>query len=458
MDIHNNSFTAYARRHPRRMAWIALGSGVATAAVLALMLVTNLPQAVLGLLGLASAGAGGWFFATSPGAKRMIALLPVLGGVAVVLFALVEAVDPDIAAIRIGLVAIGAAVATVCARSAVATGTHTVFVRSQPPQRPVLICNPRSGGGKVGKFDLVPRAEAMGVRTVVLEPGDDLLVLAREAVADGCDCVGMAGGDGSQALVASVAVEAGLPYVCISAGTRNHFALDLGLDRDDPAATLQAFSTGLTRRIDYATVEAGGVERLFVNNVSLGVYATIVQEDSYRDAKASTAFEMLPDMLGNNVEPFDLGFRVPDGAAVDGAFLVMVSNNPYVFRANSDLGRRYSLESGELGVFALDSTTAAEAAGLMALSALGAQRSSPNWHEFTATSFEIDSHSGTAFAGVDGEALELATPMTFRIHPGGLTVMVPHDNPHAVRKIHARGVGLDDLIATARGSGRLASQ
>ena len=43
----------------------------------------------------------------------------------------------------------------------------------------------------------------------------------------------MAGGDGSQAMVATVAAEFGLPMVVVPAGTRNHLALDLGLDRDD---------------------------------------------------------------------------------------------------------------------------------------------------------------------------------------------------------------------------------
>ena len=458
MDLRNNRIAAIARRHPRRMAVVALASGAATAALLTLMLVSNLPQALVALVGLTAMGGGAWSIVTSSGAMRILAFIPTIAGAGVVVLALVEAVDPEVAVLRIGLVAVGVTVATVSARSAVATGSRSVFVRSQPPQRPVLICNPRSGGGKVAEFDLVPRAEAMGVRTVTLEPGDDLEGLARSAVSDGADCLGMAGGDGSQALVASVAVQAGLPYVCVSAGTRNHFALDLGLDRDDPTHSLEGFTSGLTRKIDYATVESGGDVRLFVNNVSLGVYATVVQEDSYRDAKAATAFEMLPELLGGDVEPFDLGFDTPDGAEIDGAFLVMISNNPYVFRANADLGRRYSLSSGKLGVFALDSTTAGEAAGLVALSALGAQRASPNWHEFTATSFEVDSHGGTAFAGVDGEALELATPMRFRIHPGGLTVMVPRDNPDAVRRIHARGVGLDDLIATATGSGHVASR
>ena len=157
-------------------------------------------------------------------------------------------------------------------------------VRRVRPKRPVLICNLRSGGGKVERFGLTAMAAELGVEVVVLEPGLDLAELARDAIARGADCLGMAGGDGSQALVASIAVEHDIPFVCISAGTRNHFALDLGLDRDDPRTGMVALRDGVERRVDYATVG----DRLFVNNVSLGVYATVVQEESYREAKAET--------------------------------------------------------------------------------------------------------------------------------------------------------------------------
>ena len=163
-----------------------------------------------------------------------------------------------------------------------------------PPTRPVLLCNPWSGGGKVEKFGLRDLATELGVETVMLDRGLDLEQLARDAVARGADCLGMAGGDGSQALVASIAVEHGLPFVCVSAGTRNHFALDLGLNRDDPRESMYAFRDAFERKVDFATVN----ERFFVNNVSLGVYAKIVQEDSYRDAKVDTTMTLLPKMLG----------------------------------------------------------------------------------------------------------------------------------------------------------------
>ena len=141
----------------------------------------------------------------------------------------------------------------------------------------------------------------------------------------GADVIGMAGGDGSQALVASVASRHGIPMVVIPAGTRNHFALDLGIDREDVVGALDAYDDGIERRIDLAEVNG----RVFVNNSSMGLYAKIVQSQDYRDAKVRTAAETLPDLIGPNAVPLDLRFTLPSGEQVTSANLVLVSNNSY---------------------------------------------------------------------------------------------------------------------------------
>ena len=281
----------------------------------------------------------------------------------------------------------------------------------------------------MAKFGLVELAESLSVEVVMLDHGLDLEQLARDAVARGADCLAMAGGDGSQALVASIAIEHDLPFVCVSAGTRNHFALDLGIDREDPRKSLDAFRDGIERRIDYATVG----DRLFVNNVSLGIYATIVQQPGYRDAKSETTKALLPEMLGRTQEPFDLQFTEPDGTDVDGAFLIQVSNNAYVLGATLDASQRRRLDTGMLGVVAITAATGAEAAQVVTLSAIGQRRRSRHWHEFMTERFEVRSRSGKAFAGIDGEALELETPLSFRIHPRGLRLLVPEGNLTACR-------------------------
>ena len=212
----------------------------------------------------------------------------------------------------------------------------------------VLIMNLKSGGGKAEKFHLVDECRARGIEPVVLQRGDDLLQLARDAIDRGADVVGMAGGDGSQALVASVAAERGVPMVVIPAGTRNHFALDIGLDRDDVVGALDAYGEARERTIDLADVNG----RIFVNNVSLGLYATIVQSPEYRDAKRETTLAALPEMLGPGSEPFDLRFTTPDGVEHEGAHVIQVSNGPYG-TTTGGITSRPRLDTGQLGVFSL---------------------------------------------------------------------------------------------------------
>lgn len=421
--------------------------------VLVVMLVSNLGHFVGAAVGVALAGWGGWWVATERMPRRAIGAAAVPVGLLLAGWMLLSAGADDwrTAAMRFGLVVVLLAGFSLLTRIALVPDLHELDRRRAAgrlqPTRPVLICNPKSGGGKVEQFDLVDRARRLGVEVVLLEPGSDLLQLARDAIKTGADCLGMAGGDGSQALVASVAVEHGVPFVCISAGTRNHFALDLGLDRDDPAAGLAAFTDGVVVDVDYATVG----DRLFVNNVSLGVYAAVVQEESYRDAKVDTAAQRIPELLGAQVEPFDLQFHAPDGGHVDGAFLVLVSNNPYVMGPAGDIGQRRSLQTGQLGVFAVTARTGLDAGRLLLRTTLGRAGRDPSVHEFTTPTFRVSSRSGTAFAGVDGEALGLPTPLEFRIHPRGLRVLVPVDAVHTAARRRARGFDLADLWAVARG-------
>jgi diacylglycerol kinase family enzyme len=286
--------------------------------------------------------------------------------------------------------------------------------------------NPKSGGGKAERFQLAAECRQRGVELVLLRPGDDLRQLAEDAVARGADMLGMAGGDGSQALVASVAAEAGLPYVCVPAGTRNHFALDLGLNRDDVVGALDAYTDGVDRQVDLAVVNG----RTFVNNASLGLYAKVVQSPEYRDAKLRTAAAMLPDLIGPDASPLGLDFTGPDGAARDSVDLILVSNNPYqLVPLGGGLGTRERMDEGVLGLVAVAITDAAEANRFLAMQALGQARRFAGWMEWTAPRFEISS-AGPVEIGVDGEALTMDPPLVFESRPGALQVRLPR---HALR-------------------------
>jgi diacylglycerol kinase family enzyme len=136
--------------------------------------------------------------------------------------------------------------------------------------------------------------------------------------------------------------------------------------------------------------------------------------------------------------------------------LIQVSNNPYVLGVTLDASQRRRLDTGTLGVVAISAASGTEAAQVFVLSALGQRRRSRYWHEFTATEFEVRSRSGKAYVGVDGEALELPTPLEFTIHPRGLRLLVPGGNLTAAERRRSRDISVGDLVAIARGIDPLA--
>ena len=330
----------------------------------------DLLRLVFTLLMIPVAAVGAWFAVTRRSAPRVVGLV-IGGGALVLLVVLVLTSDQHglVALLLVALVGLSAA----CARYALRRDRASVRAAEVPgtPVGParhgVLIINPKSGGGKGEQFHLVDEARARGIEPILLEPGKDLLELAKDAIANGADVIGMAGGDGSQALVASVAIEHDVAHVCIPAGTRNHFALDLGLDRDDVVGALDAYGDAKERVIDLAVVN----DRIFVNNASLGVYAKVVQSPEYRDAKAQTAASMLPELLGpGRVAVLD-PLPGPDGAEHENAPLVLVSNNPYRLTRLSGFGTRARIDTGELGVTAVEIGSAADVAAFVAANAAG---------------------------------------------------------------------------------------
>jgi diacylglycerol kinase family enzyme len=411
-------------RSGRLAAWLALVAVAAVVAAFLLLVVRNWLTLLIVLAALGVAAAAAWEAVTRRGWIRPVAgvvAVAALVGAAIVMVvrgALDELVIFLVAGFVFGWATRKAIRDSSLKRSAAAAPSdRTPLPRSAG--KAVLLMNPKSGGGKVGRFQLVAEAERRGIEAVLLRPDDDLRTLAHDA-AGSADVIGMAGGDGSQALVAQVAMEHGLPYVCVPAGTRNHLALDLGLDRDDVVGALDAFTSGIERTIDLAFVN----DRIFVNNVSLGVYAEIVQSDAYRDAKRETVEKMLPDLLGPRAKQFDLRFTGPNGGEHRSAQMLLVSNNPYVLDTLVGAGSRPRMDTGELGIVAVEVKDAAQAARLVSLEALHAVGRFEGWTEWSADSFELDSASPVA-AGIDGEAVVLDPPLRFTISHSALRVLLP---------------------------------
>lgn len=409
---------------PRTGRWLArlafVAAGAATVLVLAVAgLRGSLALLLTGAAGMAACLAAAWWFLAHHGVLRWLA------GVAVLAAPLAVAVL--YARARLGWLVVAFALLWSAAlaagrRALAATGAdRPAEYETPPPRLPFLIMNPRSGGGKVGRFQLAERARALGADVAVLDgPGVvDVVALARRAVRAGADLLGVAGGDGTQALVAAVAAEHGVPFMVISAGTRNHFALDLGLDREDPAGCLDALSDGVELRVDLGLIG----NRTFVNNASFGAYAAVVQSPAYRDDKTRTTLNLLPDLLAAQHEP-RLRLRAGD-IVVDGPQAVLVSNNPYGAGDVAGLGRRPRLDRGVLGVLAVTVHGAADAARLVR------GRRSKAVAVFTAGEAIVEADAPAVPVGVDGEAVMMRTPVPCTIRPAALRVRVPRHRPGA---------------------------
>ena len=291
---------------------------------------------------------------------------------------------------------------------------------AEPPARhPYVIMNPKSGGGKVERFDLKRKAEDLGAEVFLIggpEPVD-VAKVARDAVARGADLLSVAGGDGTQALVAGVAAEHGLPFVVISAGTRNHFALDLGLDREDPSACLGALSDGVELRVDLGMING----QVFVNNASFGAYAEIVETPAYRGDKLKTTLNLLPDLLQGQ-----RGARLiaqSDDTEIRSPQALLVANNPYGSGDVAGLSRRARLDRGLLGVIGVKVRNARQAADLLR------GKNAVGLRALTTTRIEISADAAQIPVGIDGEAVSMSTPVTCTISPSALRVWVPRDRP-----------------------------
>ncbi|WP_370184173.1 diacylglycerol kinase family protein [Rhodococcus wratislaviensis] len=409
--------TTGARRWWARAAFALAILAVAVPLVSAGLLST-IGSLLVGVGGVVVMVAALYWFLASRGVLRWISLaIAILSPIVVlVLFIRAHLLAEVVASIVLALLTVP------CARAALRGRTSDTAVRevSAPPVRhPVLIMNPHSGGGKVTKFDLQRKAEELGAEVVLLEgPGTvDVTELARSAVDRGADLLGVAGGDGTQALVAAVAAENNLPFLVISAGTRNHFAMDLGLDRADPSRCLDALRDGVEVAVDLGRING----RPFVNNASFGVYAEVVRSPAYRDDKTGTVLQMLPDLLaGQGGAPL---FTRIGNVTVRNPQAVLVSNNPYGTSDLAGLNRRDRLDRGVLGAVTISVASARQAVGLLR------RANVRGLTQHTTTEVLVDADTRQTPVGVDGESLLLTTPVRCTIEPGALRIRVPRDRP-----------------------------
>ena len=289
-----------------------------------------------------------------------------------------------------------------------------------------LILNPAAGNTAVllASLTRVARKRGMGVR--VLETGEDARNAALQAAEEGAESLAVAGGDGSVAAVAGVAVERGLPLVVVPTGTLNHFARDLGLDVAHPLSALDALASDYhERRVDIGRING----RPFINNVSLGVYAEMLGDPGYRQDKLGVAQAKLQAAFSDPLLRRSLRISPPDGARLESVVAVVVSNNPYEFARWDRFGQRHRLDTGTLQVSVLDASSLDELERLLAGTLRGAIEFRPALRSWLSERLETGVLGELVRAGIDGEPITLEAPLRFSVDPGALRVLLPEGSP-----------------------------
>jgi len=309
-----------------------------------------------------------------------------------------------------------------------------------------LLINPAAGSAVAILESLTRAARERGIGVRVLQPGEDARHAALEAAEDGAESLAVAGGDGSVAAVAGVAVERDLSLVVVPTGTLNHFARDLGLDLARPLAALDVLtSSHHERRVDVGRVNG----RTFINNVSLGLYAEMLADPGYRQDKLGVAQAKLQAAFSDPKLRRALRITPPGEAPIESIVAVVVSNNPYEFARWDRFGQRHRLDTGTLQVSVLDSGTLDELERLIAGTLLGAIEFRPALRYWTSERLETGILGEVVRAGVDGEPITLEAPLGFSVDPGALRVLVP-EGSHESRQVPPLEAGWHAARALSR--------
>jgi diacylglycerol kinase family enzyme len=288
----------------------------------------------------------------------------------------------------------------------------------------VLFYNPKSGGGKATRFHLADEARKRGIEPVELKLGEDLRDLVQRAIAGGADALAMAGGDGSQAIVADEAATHGLPYACIPSGTRNHFALDLGVDRNDVVGALDALVDGRERVVDLAEVNG----RVFVNNSSLGLYPEIVRDRDlqcrqYGRGKWAAMLSATVRAFERN-QPMWLHIEVDGQTLVRRTGFVFVGNNEYTM-SGLHIGERPTIRDGRLSLYVTRRTGRMAMVRLAFQALLGRLQQAEDFEAMEAATVVVRTARQRVRVATDGEVQLMDTPLHYRIRPGALRVLLP---------------------------------
>ena len=291
--------------------------------------------------------------------------------------------------------------------------------------RVIVIANPSAGASADPSPQTICDAfEKIGVHCDLPPVHDtDITQITRRALEFHPDAIIASGGDGTISAVASALVKTDVPLGIVPAGTLNHFAKDLAIPTDLPAAvrTIVAFNV---RAIDVAQVNG----HTFINNSSIGLYPHIVrQREQIRERLGRGKWiAMLMAFLNvfRRYPTVNVRINSPDLAFARKTPFVFIGNNRYHISLNM-LGTRDALDRGELCVYFTNRSGRFALLRLALRTLFGRLDQDKDFHSLSATELRIDTNRKSIHVAADGEVLTLTPPLHYRILPRALKILAP---------------------------------
>ncbi|WP_133479463.1 diacylglycerol/lipid kinase family protein [Cognatilysobacter segetis] len=292
-----------------------------------------------------------------------------------------------------------------------------------PPLPVIINAHSNSGSDQVDAVRDALAAAGVEARLLVVDDPQRLDATIEEALSAGPACIVAAGGDGTINAVAAHAIRAGVPLAVLPAGTLNHFARDLKLPTalDEAAAVI---ARGHVREVDVGEVNGN----LFLNNSSLGLYASMVDRRERLQARhgINKWLALLHASLSVLRHPHTFSTVInADGQALRRRTpFVFVGNNDYTVQG-PHAGARSTLDDGMLSAYVLRPYGAWGLIGLAVRALFGRMVDGRDLDEIHATEIVVESHHGKTRVARDGEVEMTDTPVCFRVRPRALRVIAP---------------------------------
>ncbi len=297
------------------------------------------------------------------------------------------------------------------------------------PESVDVIINANSGGfvpeETLAEIKRSFAERSLEVRIHTAETGEEVVKLAAQCADSDGEMIVAAGGDGTISAVAAEVARTGKVLGILPLGTLNNFSKDLQIPQDIDGA-IRTIAEHNERMIDLGEVNG----RAFINNSSIGLYPRIVRdrEKQQRLGRGKWLSAFWASLRIFKVSPFlKVELEIEGKKYLRKTPFVFVGNNSYEMEIYN-IGRRKSLETGDLSVYYLHRDGRWGLIMLILKTAFGGLEQWEDFEYVATKEITIFTRKNLISTAIDGEVTMLETPLSYKIRPNSLRVLVPAGN------------------------------